>query len=748
LKAKLPGVFWIALLFWVAGGTAPAIASSVEKGGRSALTAYSHGEQLLRQGRTRAAIESFTRAVNLAPTNSGMRKRLAWLLLDEGRTGEAKAQFVILTNRFPDEKNNWVGLAVALLKLDDPSGAVSVCDQALSRFDLDPLLLKLKGEALMSRPEASPQAVLDYQQLAQLETQSPQWLQRRQAAADASGQLRYEEALEFLREKQLESAVEAMAAAVEFVPQSVGYWTHYGWLLVESGKFEPARTAFETVLELDPAKQDAYLGLAIARLNLKDERGAVEAASLGLARFGQVPELLEILGDAFSSQAETRIKAEQVYRELLQLQPENSRVAVKLAQVVLAQGRKIEAEEILVQVVRMDPANPTGQLELARLQLGGRAPGKAAPHFKQVLEADPGNSEARQGLQAAERSMRPQLELQSGYLADSQTFTRLTNYSGIRFFLTPELRADLGLGHIRYDMDNDPGDGRLREDAVNREVLPLLLTYQPTSRLMLEAGGALNHYNPGHDSGSALAGLYYQVADDTGVSVSYAYHDVMDYLGPFKGPWGRQRDVFADRDGYRYWVVDPIATWAGNVFGPSSTQSALDGIHANDISFWGYQNLWPRITLSAYGSLGYYSDDNFKRSAGFTLSGRLAEDPLVKLKYSFYYVDYSDRSADLADLPAGSAPLYWDPSDFRSNAVGIVLEKNLSPGIKLAFESDLLWTAGADTPGVMVLGELTYYVTDDLALRAIGAFLSSNDGESSNSNYRQGNFTLGLNYRF
>jgi predicted Zn-dependent protease len=735
------------LLFWIAGGTAPAIVYA-EKAPPSALTAYSQGEQLLRQGRTPAAIESFTRAVNLAPADPGMRSRLAWLLLDEGRTGEAKAQFDILTHRFPAEKNNWVGSIVALLKLDDPSGAVSVCNRALARFDQDPLLLKLKGEALMSRLETAPRAFGVYQQLAQLEPQDLQWLQRRQAAAAAAGRLRYEEALEHLRGKQLEPAVEAMAAAVEFVSQSVGYWAHYGWLLVESGKFEAAESAFGTVLELDPAKKDAYLGLAIARLNLKDGRGAVEAAEQGLARFGREPGLLEILGDACASQAQTRIKAEQAYRELLQLQPGNSRVAVKLARVVLAQGRKIEAEEILVQAVRMDPASPSGHLELARLQLEGRVPGKAAPHFKQVLERDPQNSEARRGLQAAERSMRPQLELQSGYLKDSQEFERLHNSSGVRFFLTPEVRVQLGLGYLRYDMDNDPGEGRLRERAVDREVLPLLLTYQPTSRLMLELGGAVNHYDPGHDSGSALAGFYYQVTDDSGVSASYAYHDVLDYIGPFKGPWGRQQDVFADRYGYRYWVVDPIATWAGNVFGPSSTQSALEGIHARNISFWGYQNLWPRITLSAYGSLGCYSDDNEQRSAGFTLSGRLAEEPLVKLKYSFYYVDFSDRSADLADLPAGSAPLYWDPSDFRNHAVGVVFEKNLSSGIKLALESDLLWTVGADRPGVMVLGELTYYVTDDLALRAIGFFLDSHDDEGSNSNYRQGNFTLGFNYRF
>ncbi len=265
---------------------------------------------------------------------------------------------------------------------------------------------------------------------------------------------------------------------------------------------------------------------------------------------------------------------------------------------------------------------------------------------------------------------------------------------------------------------------------------------------MLEAGGALSHYDPGHDSGSALAGAYYQVADGTGVSLSYAYYDVLDHLGPFKGPWGRVRDVFTDRDSYRYWTVDPITVWGGNVFGPSSTQAALDGIHAHEISFWGYQNLGSRLTLSAYGSLAEYSDDNEKRSAGFTLTGRVLEDPLLKLKYMFYYLDYSDRSADLADLPAGSAPLYWDPSNFRNNAFGIVYEQNLAARLKVALEADMLWTVGADSPGFMALAELTYYLTDDLALRAVGFFMDSDDGEDSSSNYRQGNFTLGLNYRF
>jgi hypothetical protein len=206
--------------------------------------------------------------------------------------------------------------------------------------------------------------------------------------------------------------------------------------------------------------------------------------------------------------------------------------------------------------------------------------------------------------------------------------------------------------------------------------------------------------------------------------------------------------VFADRHSYRYWVVDPITVWGGNVFGPSSTQAALEGIQAHEVSLWGYQNLGDRITLSAYGSLADYSDDNNKRSAGCTLTGRVREDPLLKLKYSFYYLDFSDRSAALAELPPGSAPLYWDPSDFRNHAAGLVFEQNLAAGLKIAFEADMLWTIGADNPGFMTLVELTYYLGEDLALRAMGFYLDSDDGEGSDSNYRQGNFTLGLNYRF
>jgi tetratricopeptide (TPR) repeat protein len=320
LKTTLFRLLCLALLSWLIGGTA-LVAAPAHEVNPAALSAYSRGEELLGKGLVPAAIESFTRAVMLAPNQYGMRSRLDWLLLDEVRTAEAQKHFSILVSRFPEEKDSWVGLIVTRLRLADPSAALSACDQALARFPMEPLLLKLKAEALMSRPETIPQAVSVYDQLAQLEPQNPQWQERRQAASAEAARLSYEEALALLRTEQHQAALSAMAAAVDSAPRSTGYRTHYGWLLLQAERYSEAATAFATVLEIDPYKPDAYLGLAIARLNNGDGPGAAEAAQQGIARFGAEPELLEVLGDAYRSRTETLPQANRSTASCLRFSP-------------------------------------------------------------------------------------------------------------------------------------------------------------------------------------------------------------------------------------------------------------------------------------------------------------------------------------------------------------------------------------------------------------------------------------------
>jgi hypothetical protein len=273
------------------------------------------------------------------------------------------------------------------------------------------------------------------------------------------------------------------------------------------------------------------------------------------------------------------------------------------------------------------------------------------------------------------------------------------------------------------------------------------LNYRVSRKLVLELGGAFSDYGVWGQSGSGRAGLYYQATADCGFSLSYAYYDVIDYYGPFKGPWGRHTDEFADMERYRYLMIDPTALWAQNLFGASSTQAITDHIRTHDMAFWGYKTLFNRLVLSLYGSISPYNDGNTRKNIGATVTLLALTDPvLLKFKYNFFYLGFDERSAVLANLPPGSAPLYWDPIAFKNHSWGVVFEKNFWGRVKLALESDLLYTPGAPNPGALVFAEVDILLTRNLALRTMGFYLNSVDADKTS--YQVRSIIAGLSYRF
>ena len=178
---------------------------------------------------------------------------------------------------------------------------------------------------------------------------------------------------------------------------------------------------------------------------------------------------------------------------------------------------------------------------------------------------------------------------------------------------------------------------------------------------------------------------------------------------------------------YRYLVIDPVSLWSSSIFGASSTQAITRRLQGHDFSFWGYQNFLSRLTVSLYASGGPLTDGNHRLYGGATLTCRIFQDPLVKAKYSFFYIDYRSSSASLANLPPGPLPLYWDPQGFKNHSVGIVFEQNWAKKFKLAFETDMLFNQGTGTPGFLGLVEVDYLLTPNIALRVVGSYLNSID---------------------
>ena len=85
-------------------------------------------------------------------------------------------------------------------------------------------------------------------------------------------------------------ALAAVQTALSFFPETVGLYTHLGYHLAEEGrqnkddtKCQAAETAFQQVLELDPANAYALRSLAKIRWNLKKKQEAFNTLKAAIA---------------------------------------------------------------------------------------------------------------------------------------------------------------------------------------------------------------------------------------------------------------------------------------------------------------------------------------------------------------------------------------------------------------------------------------------------------------------------------
>lgn len=715
----------------------------------TALQAYQQGERLFQQGQKAEAIQAFQRATAQAPGNTGMRTRLAWLLLEENRPQEALVHFQYLTAARPEEQNFAMGQAIALLKLNRPAEAVAVLDKALAYHPDDPILLKLQGEALLSRQETAPRAWKIFTDLAQRFPDNPEWRRRQQEAGQLAARHFYQKAQRHLQEGDRTAALQALQESIRFEPQNTGYRTHYGWVLGEGGQWNGAADQFQEVLRKDPDKADAHLGLAQARLFTQDYAGAREAAAAGLERFPEDPNLLTIMGEALAADQATKQAAVGYYERLLKLQPDNDKAAVRLARLYIELGDLNAGQRVLERLLARHPNYAPANFTYGQINLWADAYGVAARSFRTVVQQEPENQEARGLLEKSETFLKPQIHVQGGYLEDSESFRTSYVFTGARVYITPTVRLETGYGYLDYGMGNDPQASRFLERAAHRHALPIALYYRPSRQVAVEVGGVFNDYGVWGTTGNARAGIFYQATPQTGLSLSYAYHDMIDYYGPFRGPYGRMLDEFAEFERYRYFLIDPLALWSSTIFGASSTQAITRKIQVQEVSFWGYQNFLDRLTLSIYGSGGFLTDDNHRLYGGATLTGRILSNPLLKAKYSFFYIDYRQSSAVLANLPSGWAPLYWDPQGFKNHSLGLVFEQNWAQRLKLACETDIIFTQGTGTPGFIGLVEVDYLLTRNIALRIVGSYLNSVDqGDRQTTSYQSRNIFGGISHRF
>jgi tetratricopeptide (TPR) repeat protein len=506
---------------------------------------------------------------------------------------------------------------------------------------------------------------------------------------------------------------------------------------------------FAEVQSLAAEKAEEIAGLAADQMARGETAAALATIAQGLARFPDDPGLLERQADIYASLPVWRYRAPGLYRTLLTRQPDNLAVKNKLADTLLALRQVDQAEALFQEILAAAPDNPEAHLGLGRLYQSYIFYTLAAHHYELALKKMPENQAAREGLNQVRGLITPQLQALAGYFEDAEGFQRTFLYSSYRLYLHPRLRLYGGYGYLTYDSGAAFFPKNFQRKTLHRHVLPLVLQYRPVRTVLLELAGAYSDYGRWGQSSSCRTSAFWQAKPGTGLSLSYSYHDVIDFFGPFRGPWGLYFDDFTSYGRYRYVIVNPIGLWSQSFFSATgaNTQSVVNQVHAHSTSLWGYQFLGKRLILSGFGELSAYTDNNVRHILGSGLQFRVLMNPLFKIKYSFAYGDYKYLALALASPGAG--PSYYDFQSIKLHTWGAVLEKNWGGRAKLVLESNFNYSQQLSNPwvkGFNALAEINYLLTYHLSLRIVG-FYAHNVGPGSNS-YQMRNISGGLSYRF
>lgn len=462
---------------WSRAGT-PTLKQKIEEQKNvEALTHFSVAQQKALDGDIDQAISELRAALRADPDSAYLRRILAYMLLQKGKSDEAMKEIDLSIKSAPEDPGGYHIKGLILLEGDMPAEAEAEFRKALdiepgqSEFAInlaDSLVRQKKiAEALKVLDDFSAESPADldvryYMALLYRETgkidraieicreivaEEPGYypairdLFQMEAArgnfkeaAKRGGMLLnnfpedYETRLlltdVFLRLDRPDQALSVMDGGKRSGPHIPDWWWRSGLILLDLKKPDQAREEFEAALSLDPASAEAVFGLGLVEL---EEGHKVEAMSY----FESVPADSPLYVEAqrrlalIATGERQFSRALSIMEKLYEKSPDNLGIIVTYSAVCRQAEELSRAETILKKALQKDPANEKLNYELGMVYyLQGRADESVAA-MEKILETNPdsaralnfiGYSWAERGIRLddAEANIRRALELSPG----------------------------------------------------------------------------------------------------------------------------------------------------------------------------------------------------------------------------------------------------------------------------------------------------------------------------------------------
>jgi tetratricopeptide (TPR) repeat protein len=340
------------------------------------------GEILAGEGLIEDALARFEQALAAAPETHEVIEAVGRALLNLDRLEEAEASFLEALELDPEWVAPRMGLAMVALRRDEPFKIVHHLERAI--------------EADPEYPDAYVELGRYYGSMAEpalAKATFERWTSRHPEDADmlinagltAFDAADYAQALEFF-----EKAAEA--ASVE--EQRSGARTFRANTLDMLGRYDEAVEAYEEVISETPEWWEAHANLGICHARNGQPARAEAAFRRGLEDCPGSPEIRDELAAHLLAERRDLHEALRLTEEAVALGRDEIRHLHTLGEVRLVIGDEAGAEEAYRAMLALDPENPEAHLEIGLLHEAHGEVREAEEHFVESLKSDPANPRA------------------------------------------------------------------------------------------------------------------------------------------------------------------------------------------------------------------------------------------------------------------------------------------------------------------------------------------------------------------
>ena len=215
--------------------------------------------------------------------------------------------------------------------------------------------------------------------------------------APSDSEARYENGVVDEKLGNIREAANFYQGAIQSNADNVNARTRLARLYLFSGAPDQAMTLIKPSIDKHPDDAGLLTVRAAARIQLKDQAGALSDAERAVSIAPTNEDAISVLAGVYKSQGETD-KARNLLEEAIGKSPASVELRLALAQLYAGTGQQPRVEALLVDLVRVQPGEKAHRLRLAQYYLTQNRNDDAEKTLRQAIQDLPAERELKTGL--------------------------------------------------------------------------------------------------------------------------------------------------------------------------------------------------------------------------------------------------------------------------------------------------------------------------------------------------------------